>query len=1241
MSWANDYVGIPWRLHGRDRRGCDCWGLACTVYRDRGITLPEYLDYGAADDHGEIAALIAGATSSPIWQLVETPEPFDIAVFRRGRLDTHVGIVVAPGRMLHMADEDCAKIERYDGGAWRHRLTGHWRHAGVETAAPALVSVLATPLLDPGAARIEMELPHGLSVADMVKAAMPGVHDLEHVTVTLVTERGAMHVSRSVWGRVKPRAGVRVVIRVIPGKSSMRTVLAIAVTVAAVAMGAYFAGTALPTMLGLSPMATQGLVSAGVTALGNLAINALVPPNSADKAKPKFEISGWRNRLDPDGPVPVVLGSVRMAPPFAATSWTEIVGDWQYVRAMLCVGVGPVDIADLQIGETSIAEYDEVELEIREGRAGDPPVSLYPRQILEEPVGTELTRPMPRDDAGNVIDDNASIETPVVRTTAADTETASIILGWPAGLVFVNDEGDRRSEEVQIRIEQRLVTASSWQLVETLTVRAKKTEPFYRQHSWKLPSRGRWQVRLTMLTEEPANPGRQRRTMWVALQSIRPEYPLASKVPMALIGLRIKATQQLNGALDNVSAKVTRVCLDYDRVTGTWIERATSNPASLYRYVLQSPAMARPVADAGIDLAQLADWHEFCRIADLRYDREIGEADGTLRDVLTEVAAAGRATPRHDGLRWGVVIDRPQPLVVDHISPRNSRNFKATRSYFEPPHAFRAKFADADNDGKPAERLILWPGYAGPVTVTEAIDLPGKTRAAEVWREGRRRQYEALHRCDSYEVTQSGPVRVATRGDLVMLSHDVLDEVQQAARVVAVTGDEVLIDEPVRIEAGASYGVRWRSLSAGDTIGSSIVRPVTAPAGLTRVLMLLGTGAVPDEGDMLMFGKASEEARPAIVTAVEATQDMACILRLTDAAPEIDALLAADTPPAWSSRVGAELPASTLQPPQPRFAGVVSGAASTSTAGRVEIDLAPGSGPVKSDRYVLRHRVAGATSWSTVYFPVAQGGYVLSTYVTGTAIELQAGALSSTGVAGPMTAILPLVVGAGDAPLPGAIDATDVTVTALPGGIRVDFATASDPATTSVQIYRSTSGSLNRATDRAGEPVKVQPARRYTAVLGDGTRDNMLANPDMASSAVWSFGTGWSASAGTAVHTAGNATALTQSVTGLKVGVTYRIAYTASVSAGTVRAQIIGGSTRSGAIRASSGRFTDRLQAVTGNNAFRFIADAAYAGSIDNVLLYPETASCLDPGTHNIWLEAVNRDGLPGPVSGPFSVTVE
>lgn len=138
MSWSNAYVGLPWAEFGRDRAGCDCWGLACVIYREElGITLPDYLGYGSADELGEIAALVDGATASPLWLPASGPAlAFDIAVFRRGRLSSHVGIVVRHGLMIHMADESAARHERYDAGRWRTRLTGTWRHVDLVSRAP-------------------------------------------------------------------------------------------------------------------------------------------------------------------------------------------------------------------------------------------------------------------------------------------------------------------------------------------------------------------------------------------------------------------------------------------------------------------------------------------------------------------------------------------------------------------------------------------------------------------------------------------------------------------------------------------------------------------------------------------------------------------------------------------------------------------------------------------------------------------------------------------------------------------------------------------------------------------------------------------------------------------------------------------------------------------------------------------------------------------------------------------------
>ncbi|WFE92311.1 NlpC/P60 family protein [Roseibium porphyridii] len=129
--WTTRYVGTPYRELGRDRAGCDCWGLAVLVYRDElGIQLISYDgDYASVAERAEISALIEAGQRTPDWIKVSQPKPFDIVLFRQGRLTSHVGIVCASGRMLHQYGSDCAKIESYKAPRWQSRHVGTFRHA--------------------------------------------------------------------------------------------------------------------------------------------------------------------------------------------------------------------------------------------------------------------------------------------------------------------------------------------------------------------------------------------------------------------------------------------------------------------------------------------------------------------------------------------------------------------------------------------------------------------------------------------------------------------------------------------------------------------------------------------------------------------------------------------------------------------------------------------------------------------------------------------------------------------------------------------------------------------------------------------------------------------------------------------------------------------------------------------------------------------------------------------------------
>jgi hypothetical protein len=870
------------------------------------------------------------------------------------------------------------------------------------------VSVI--PAIGPDAGRLDLEAPEGLSVAAIVDLALPGVPQTvrDRARVWLVDNRGEMLLpDPRAWHRITPNAGVRVMIRIVPGGDTVRNVLLIAVSIAAIAIGQVWVG---PLIAGLTGSALLGQVAAGVAAaglgiLGSFLVNALIPP-SAPRAnagqelqaeKPFYQISGWRNQMAPDGVVPSLLGKVRVAPVFAAPSYSEIVGDDQYVRALFTFGYGPVVLSDLKIGETPIGSFDEAQIEVRQGYDTDQPVTLYPTQVIEESLGIELRRDRLRDDAGVVIGDGPM--TPTSRFTADDCTEVNLIWHFPGGLIHYDDEGNAKTQSVAVRIRQRPASGGDWEEVTTITFSAKKREGFFRQYRWTLPSRGRWEIELARGTDETLGPQVSDRVNWLALQSFRPEYPLNFGKPLCLVALRIRATYQLNSTIDTFNGIAERLPLDWDYVSGTWIARETHNPASHYRHVLQGPENTWPEPDSAIDLEALQDWHDFCRVKGLKYDRD-RNFEASTWDALTEIAGAGRAAPRYDGTKWSVVIDRPQDLVVAHINSRNSRDFSWSRNYIEPPDAFRVRFLDERSDYQERERVIRWPGYVGDIEVTEELQLPGKTDPDEIWIEARRRQYEVIYRPDVFSAVQDGAVRTATRGDYVKASYEVLKNTLAALKVTAVRGQFVSLDGYVEMEEGASYAVRFmKQVGEGDDATfESVLRSVKTDPGLSDSVVLAGSGAVPARGELVQFGPAGAESVDLVISGVQAGEQMTNVLSMLAQAPEIDTLTDAEVPPAWNGRAGSDATASIAVPAIPVVSSIETHFDGATPDG-LTVLLVPGAGGEAVATYTIRHRLDGGTTWTEVMAAAGSGVITMTGYVDGDVVEMERKATSSAGYA--------------------------------------------------------------------------------------------------------------------------------------------------------------------------------------------------------------------------------------------------
>lgn len=141
-DWVASYIGIAFREHGRDRQGCDCWGLHRLVLGEQlGFWLPSYATtYEAAHDGAGVAATIeANGTGSPEWRAVPAgaERPFDavhMIGFRRGddgrlrRHAMHVGTVIGGGWLLHVEAGINACLADYRRRGVRNRVIGFYRH---------------------------------------------------------------------------------------------------------------------------------------------------------------------------------------------------------------------------------------------------------------------------------------------------------------------------------------------------------------------------------------------------------------------------------------------------------------------------------------------------------------------------------------------------------------------------------------------------------------------------------------------------------------------------------------------------------------------------------------------------------------------------------------------------------------------------------------------------------------------------------------------------------------------------------------------------------------------------------------------------------------------------------------------------------------------------------------------------------------------------------------------------------
>jgi hypothetical protein len=252
-------------------------------------------------------------------------------------------------------------------------------------------------------------MPPGVSLAQVLRAVQPDA-ELRRFGYVWVNDEP---VPPAAWETTFPEAGAKIDIRVAPGGGAGRIIGTIFLAIAAIVVSVLTYGALAGPAWGVWAGVVAGLAGMTVSIVGNMVLNAMFPAtaNPARQAalmgtgamasigyggsvssSPTYSLNGGSNQANKYGPIPKIFGIHKHFPNYGADTYTEILGEDQYLHLYFVWAISRSDgpglrIQDLKIGETSIEEFEGVEIEHRNLE-----LYLYGQTITIDVVAKTLTR---------------------------------------------------------------------------------------------------------------------------------------------------------------------------------------------------------------------------------------------------------------------------------------------------------------------------------------------------------------------------------------------------------------------------------------------------------------------------------------------------------------------------------------------------------------------------------------------------------------------------------------------------------------------------------------------------------------------------------------------------------------------------------------------------------------------------------------------------------------------------------
>lgn len=449
------------------------------------------------------------------------------------------------------------------------------------------------------------------------------------------------------WARVKPKHGTVIAVRSVVEKEALQLV--------AIAALAYFT-FGIGSAGGLIAAKFGTLAATAVFMGGSLLINKVLAPSvpkvdSVDFGRePVYAIAPGNNAARQHEALPLLLGELQYAPDYASLPYTWYEGDEQLLGAIFNAGLN-VDRFEgaLLNGNTDLGDYQDVHVWTR-GFTGMPDQSI---PLFTNPDAT---------DGGELGADGGW----VTRTTSADT--VRIQCDFEIQLYGQGSKG-MQSRDLMLEGRYRRVGQSEWTAVPSVYLQNRTVKPLRRTENISVEL-GQYEVAWRNASGGSSDDAKTvRNATWTQLKSIRPDD--GDYAGQSRIGVRIKATGQLNGSLKEIKgrflARAMPIWNGHAWTQATTVENGLSNPGAqilllargIYVDDSDAPGGRRLVAGMGlpddqIDIEGLKAFMLHCTANNLRHDALIND-DRSNVDLLNQVARCGLGSFGFFNGKWGVV----------------------------------------------------------------------------------------------------------------------------------------------------------------------------------------------------------------------------------------------------------------------------------------------------------------------------------------------------------------------------------------------------------------------------------------------------------------------------------------------------------------------------------------------------------------------------------------------------------